>query len=155
GIVEAPAGSGVYLHKGTAPTTDGDYVLVWDTGGAGTIYATEPLKVGFDGTAVTVSVGPLYATPEDLPAKLKGNEEVLPDDEAAEILDTACDLIDDRLGARPIDEETGRKVDVTEYEDEPWRLVKLAKATIEVAVNLYNDPGVESRQRMKSVSGDI
>src|SRR4051812_41290245 len=45
GIVESPAGSGVYTATVTAPTTSGAYVIVWDTGGSFPVFATEDLTV--------------------------------------------------------------------------------------------------------------
>lgn len=94
-----------------------------------------------------------YATPEELRSKLGLDATVLPDDEAEGLIETACDLIDDRLGNRPVDPDTGRKV-VT-GDEESWRVQKLAKATVEVAKALFEDPGLESRQRARFVSGDV
>lgn len=120
------------------------YRLLWkDTGGGEFLSA----PVYLSATATT------YATPGDLRAKLGVDAEVLGDVEAAEILSAAEDLIDDRLGNRPVDEDTGRKV--VPAEEDAWRVEKLAKATLEVAAVLYRDPGVESRQRVRSVSGDV
>jgi hypothetical protein len=51
GIVETPAGSGIYVATLTAPATAGQYVVVWDTGSGQ--YANEDLVVT---TATTVSV---------------------------------------------------------------------------------------------------
>ena len=98
---------------------------------------------------------PYYATADALRAKLKLGEEVLPDEEAVELLVEAEDLIDERLGVRPINEETGRKVDVEDETIKAWRLEKLAGATIEVAAVIFSDPGVTSRQRARFSSGDV
>lgn len=45
GIVETPAGSGVYVATLTAPTVGGQYAVVWDTGGSTPEYAADPLTV--------------------------------------------------------------------------------------------------------------
>lgn len=45
GIIEAPAGSGIYSVALTAPNTEGTYLVVWDTGGATPTYASEELQV--------------------------------------------------------------------------------------------------------------
>lgn len=96
---------------------------------------------------------PYYATADELRAKLKVNAEVLPDEEAVELLEIAEDLIDDRLANRTVDDVTGRKVVPADEDD--WRIDKLAKATVEVAANVWRDPGIESRQRARSTSGDV
>jgi hypothetical protein len=98
---------------------------------------------------------PYYATADALRAKLKLTEEMLPDEEAVELLIEAEDLIDERLGVRPIIEETGRKVEVEDESIRPWRLEKLAGATVEVAAVIFSDPGVTSRQRARFSSGDV
>lgn len=48
GIVESPAGSGIYTATLTAPSAQGQYVVVWDTGGASPEYATDELLVTYD-----------------------------------------------------------------------------------------------------------
>jgi hypothetical protein len=98
---------------------------------------------------------PYYATADALRVKLKLTEEVLPDDEAIELLVEAEDLIDERLGVRPINEDTGRKVDVEDSSIKSWRLEKLAGATVEVAAVIFSDPGITSRQRARFSSGDV
>lgn len=99
---------------------------------------------------------PYYATADELRAKLKITEEaILPDDEATELLTIAEDLIDEQLGVRPINEDTGRKVDVEDESLKTWQLAKLRDATLEVAAVVFRDPGVESRQRARFVSGDV
>ena len=45
GIVEHPAGSGLYSVVLTAPIAEGVYSIVWDSGGAAPIYAREELRV--------------------------------------------------------------------------------------------------------------
>lgn len=109
---------------------------------------SEVVETGGPGTE------PYYTTPEALRAALDIlDPEVLPDEEATTLIETAEDLVDDDLGNRPVDETTGRRVVLAD--EAPWRLDKLSKATIEVAKVLYEDPGVERRQRHSSVSGDV
>lgn len=94
-----------------------------------------------------------YATATELRAKLKVTAEMLPDTEAAELIVIAEDLIDERLGVRPIMAETGRKVAVADIEG--WRAAKLAGATVEIAAAIFSDPGMQSRQRARFSSGDV
>lgn len=96
---------------------------------------------------------PYYATAKELQEALEVSAEVLPDQQAVGLIETAEDLIDDRLGNRPINEETGRKV--LPADEDAWRVEKLRKATLEVAKVLFEDPGVERRQRVRSVTGDV
>jgi hypothetical protein len=98
---------------------------------------------------------PYYATAEALRKKLKVAVEVLPDEEAVELLVEAETLVDERLGVWPINEETGRKIDVEDESIKPWRLEKLAGATVEVAAVIFRDPDVASRQRARFSSGDV
>lgn len=96
---------------------------------------------------------PYYATADELRSKLSMTAEIVPDEDAIELIEEAEDVIDDALGNRQVDEDTGRKV-VTAEED-AWRVAKLAKATLEVATVIFNDPDVLRRQRHRSVSGDV
>lgn len=96
---------------------------------------------------------PYYATIEELREKVKVEEAMLPDDEATQILTEAEDLTDERLGVRPIDEDTGRKV--VPAEEDAWRIAKLRDATLEVAAVIFRDPDVASRQRARYTSGDV
>jgi hypothetical protein len=99
---------------------------------------------------------PYYASADDLRAKLKITDEaMLPDEEAIELITEAEDLIDERLGVRGIDPETGRKVALDDYSDESWRTDKLREATLEIAKALFEDPGLASRQRARYLSGDV
>lgn len=46
GIVEVPAGSGIYSWSGTSPSVTGQYTIYWDDGGSpAEVYATEDLIV--------------------------------------------------------------------------------------------------------------
>lgn len=98
---------------------------------------------------------PHYATADQLRTKVKADKAMLPDDEAIELLTEAEDLIDERLGVRPVDSETGRKVVIADYSDETWRTDKLRDATLSVAKTLFEDPGVAERQRARYISGDV
>lgn len=55
GIIEAPAGSGIYLASLTAPAAPGSYLIQWDTGGAGAVFASEDLDVA---TGAVLAVDP-------------------------------------------------------------------------------------------------
>lgn len=153
GIAESPKGSGSYSIEVALPKAEGkDFRAFWDWGEGSENNASDELEINATG-APEVEVGPLYATADALRKKLDTTAEILPDDEANEILESACDLIDERLGNRPVDPDSGRKVVVAD--EDGWRIQKLAKATLEIAKALYEDPGVESRQRVRSVSGDV
>lgn len=45
GIIESPAGSGIYTATLTAPSVAGEYSVVWDDGGVGPLWATDQLTV--------------------------------------------------------------------------------------------------------------
>lgn len=46
GVVEVPAGSGIYATTLNAPDEAGDYLIVWDTGGATPDFERQQLHVG-------------------------------------------------------------------------------------------------------------
>jgi len=46
-VVESPASSGIYTAVLTAPALEGQYLIVWDTGGATPEYASEELVVTY------------------------------------------------------------------------------------------------------------
>lgn len=94
---------------------------------------------------------PYYATIVGLRALLGVDNVALPDPRALELLEDAEDVIDDLLGARPVDDTTGRKVVVGEVEG--WQAAKLARATLKVAARLYREPGLVSQQRWDREKG--
>jgi hypothetical protein len=96
---------------------------------------------------------PYYATVDDLRTKVGVDEAMLGDAEAIELITAAEDLVDARLGVRPVDDESGRLV--VPADEDAWRIKKLAEATLEVAKILFEDPGAASRQRAKFTSGDV
>lgn len=62
GIVEYPAGSGIYAITLTAPATGGQYTLAWDDGSDH--WAVEGLNVGAGGA--TIGSGTLYVTVDEM-----------------------------------------------------------------------------------------
>jgi hypothetical protein len=60
-ISELPAGSGIYVTQLVAPTTAGDYLLVWDTGGKAPDFESKHLHVGATPTAVSDGWRPTVA----------------------------------------------------------------------------------------------
>lgn len=68
GIVEHPAGSGIYTATIEAPDTAGSYVIAWDTGGATPIWAAEDLVVTY--TRPPTAAGQPFATYEDVETRL-------------------------------------------------------------------------------------
>lgn len=73
GIAEDIAGSGIYRAQFTAPAPQGQYTVVWDSGGGSPLYATEDLVVT---TTTTVSV--LSATIGPFTGYFSATELVLP-----------------------------------------------------------------------------
>jgi hypothetical protein len=57
GVVEFPAGSGIYLATLTAPATAGQYVVVWDTPDGGGAYDVQALTVNSTGAQVASPSG--------------------------------------------------------------------------------------------------
>jgi hypothetical protein len=93
---------------------------------------------------------PYYATADDLRAELDVDDTVLSDAAAIKLIEDAEDVIDSMLGARPVDDTTGRKV--VQADVESWRFVKLTRATVKVAARLSEDPTILTAQ-YTSVSG--
>jgi hypothetical protein len=131
----------------TSALVEGFFRLVFIDGDTNESVPTDPV---FDDGS---SPGALYATAGELRNALNLTSDVLSNAEANSILASACDLIDERLGARCIDPDSGRKVIPADEDD--WRIAKLRDATVEVATNLFRDPTVASRQRARFTSGDV
>lgn len=66
GIVESPAGSGLYTATITAPPTTGQYSVVWDTGGAVETWGTEDLYVSYTAPTTPWSPNGHYAVIADV-----------------------------------------------------------------------------------------
>jgi phage gp36-like protein len=105
GIVEYPAGSGVYTATLTAPSTEGDYRIVWDTGGLTPSWASEDLEVVANPPTISASSG--YTTPNGVRLILaaEGNTDPstaasLSDEELQEAIDEGAVEINARLGSR-------------------------------------------------------
>src|ERR1035437_673958 len=92
---------------------------------------------------MTVETEPLYCSTAELVPEFEVDSETIPDDAVAlrTILD-AEDLIDRILGGwyGTPNEQTGRKV--TKGDVMAWQWSKLPRATVKLAVRLYNDPSV-------------
>ena len=89
GIAEVPAGSGLYAAPLTAPTTQGTYSVVWDTGGASPQYAREELRVVSNPPTIPAPGG--YCSPDDV------RNALAPDGDPDGTLGTAASLSDDQL----------------------------------------------------------
>lgn len=96
-----------------------------------------------------------YVTPAQLRAAFTPalDDDVLPDAEALRICRDATTLVDDRLGAWPVDTTTGRKISEERVED--WQWAALGDATLELAKYLYTHPGEASEGRYLGTSGDV
>lgn len=66
GIIETPAGSGVYAATRTSPGTSGQYTLVWQKLSTGETLGIEDLLVTTEETTATIGSGHLYVTRDDL-----------------------------------------------------------------------------------------
>lgn len=122
----------------------GEYTAFWNWPGQNE--ATESVIV----TPVGVT-SPTYTTPAAVRAELGLTTETLPDETALRLISDAEDLVDGMLGAWPVDETTGRKI--VQADVEAWQWVKLGRATVLVARNLYRNPGVLSSTQWGSVKG--
>jgi hypothetical protein len=94
GIVESPAGSGVYTATITAPAVVGQYLVTWDDGAGVPTFATEELTVT---TAVPGAWASSYATLAELKGSI-GVTDVDDDTELTYALSAASRLIDDYTG---------------------------------------------------------
>lgn len=100
GFTEYPAGSGIYARTGnTAPSTAGDYTLVFDDdGGTAAVghVATDELTVTY--TAVSTSTGSIYATPTELKAALQLTSQTYADGDITRACAAASRAIDNKTG---------------------------------------------------------
>lgn len=93
---------------------------------------------------------PYYLTAAELKAD-PGIPDAMADADALALIENAEDQVDELLGARAVDETTGRKV--VQGDVETWRWTKLKRATLKLAVRLYADPKLADGERWASVSG--
>lgn len=98
GIVEYPAGSGIYQLTGTAPDDAGTYTIVWDDGAVtpGRLSVQE-LIVTTAARVTTPRTGGAYATLTELKLILRITDTER-DDDLQRVLDAAADEIDAELG---------------------------------------------------------
>jgi hypothetical protein len=98
GVVEYPADTGIYTKVLTAPTTEGQYLIVWDTGIVGDLrYASEDLVVAYS-APVPYGVSPpglAQLTDVKRVAKVTTTEY---DADLTEFLATADEIIRERVG---------------------------------------------------------
>lgn len=94
---------------------------------------------------------PYYCTANELRDHLSVSEVTLGDARAISLIEDAEDVIDDMLGVRTVDSETGRKV-VPDQVD-AWRFLKLKRATLKVAGQLYSKPGMLTDRRWETQEG--
>jgi hypothetical protein len=71
GISEFPASSGIYIATLTAPTTAGQFQVVWDSGGGSPSYAVEDLVVTSTGAQVSTPSGTDLVTLADVRRELE------------------------------------------------------------------------------------
>lgn len=92
-----------------------------------------------------------YCTADELRTDLDLSSTDMTDATANAVIQDACDLIDSELGARPIDDVTGRKV--VQDDVEGWQWDKINRATRKVAAILHASPKVGSGQQYDRVKG--
>jgi hypothetical protein len=94
---------------------------------------------------------PVYTTPDAVRTEAEVDATTLPDDQATRWIIRAENLIDAALGARWVDETTGRKV--VQADVDGWRWTKLGDATAILAARLYAHPELLTEQGYMSLSG--
>lgn len=100
-------------------------------------------------TDPSITGEPYYCTNDDVRAEpgLSG----LSDADATRLIEDAEDIVDDLLGAWPINLITGRKIYNVGALD--WQLAKLARATAKIAALIYANPDLFRQRQYKSVRG--
>lgn len=150
GILETPAASGIYTVTRTAPLSHGQYSVVFDD--ADGTFLNDDLTVNGSGAPEVVpSLAGHYTSPEALRTMLDVTEVVLSDAQATELILRAEDLVDELLGAWPVDETSGRKI--VEDDVDAWQFAKLQRATTLLAAAIYQNPDLGSQSVYKSQSG--
>jgi hypothetical protein len=99
GIVENPAGSGIYEWSGTGPSTAGTYSVVWDTGGATPVFTQEDLVVTFS-PIPGGSSNPLYLTLAQLKGTLEMTGTTFADADVTLAIGAASRAVDEITGRR-------------------------------------------------------
>lgn len=131
GIVEYPAGSGIYQKTLTSPATSGGYTIVWDD--TSTFKIVDLLVSGSTLAALT---GNLYVTADELKAALNISDQDFADDD----VNRACNA-----ASRAIDLATGRffySTTDTRYYTPEWRAVTVETDDIQTISTLQVDlPG--------------
>lgn len=94
---------------------------------------------------------PYYTTANALRTELGVDNTVLSDGDAAKLIESAEDLIDELVGNWPVDTTTGRKI--VQAQIDAWQWSKLGRATLKLAAALYRDPDLARGQRYRSQSG--
>jgi hypothetical protein len=98
GVVEDIAGSGIYRKSNlVAPSTRGQYTIVWDNGAGSPVYSIEELVV--TSTVATGDTGTLYASRDELKSAMTVTES-FEDDEIDLALSSASRGMDAATGRR-------------------------------------------------------
>lgn len=152
GIGEFPASSGIYYAAITAPSVQGQYQVVWDTGGNSPQFAVDELTVTFTGQPEEpVTTNNFYSSPGLVRTELGYTSEQLSDTAAQKVITEAEDAIDSLLGGWVPDSTTGRKI--LEGDVEAWQWNKLVRATTILAAKLVTDPDLTGGQQWRRVKG--
>lgn len=152
GIGEFPAGSGIYYAAITAPSVQGQYQIVWDSGGASPQFAVDELTVTFTGQPEEpITTNNFYSSPGLVRTELGYTSQQLSDTAAQKVITEAEDAVDALLGGWIPDATTGRKI--LEGDVEAWQWGKLVRATTILAAKLVLEPDLLEGQQWRSVSG--
>lgn len=125
GIVESPAGSGIYTATLTAPSLEGQYVIVWDSGGASPEYASEELLVTYSEPQPAPSV--VECDVQDVASLLRARTK---DDSGNEVGDFTADTRPTESEVEDLIAQSASMVNAVANGDIPSRLVEFAQHVV-------------------------
>lgn len=124
-VVESPAGSGIYTAVLTAPALEGQYLIVWDTGGATPEYASEELLVTYSVPDPAPSF--LECPVEDVASLLRARTK---DDSGNEVGDFNADTRPTSSEVEDLIAQSAAMVAAVANGDVPSRLVPFAQHVV-------------------------
>lgn len=125
GISEYPAGSGIYTKVLTAPGTEGQYQVVWDTGGASPQWATDEITV--TGSTPEPFPSDLLCDVEDVASLLRARTK---DDSGNELGDFTADTRPTDTEVEVLIEQAAEMVLAVANGDVPTRLYSFGRHVV-------------------------